>query len=101
MDRTRPLLPVLVLAALGVILSSVSTPLRAGTGFVRLTWNECDPITQNLNFTGPGQIATLIVSVTGSDHVNRGHRVKVAIRNLAAAGFPDAWRFDDAGCQSG
>jgi len=62
----------------------------------RLSWGTCAPQVGNQNFAGPG-VYTLVLSVEGSATTNVGHDSELRIRPAV----PDAWRFDDAGCQTG
>jgi hypothetical protein len=68
-------------------------------GTIRMSWDQCDPPKQRQDFAGDGsgQIATLVLSVIGSDVPNNGHRVRLEI----GPGVDDAWRFDADGCQAG
>lgn len=85
-----------ILASLSA-LALLASPAAAQNGSVRLSWTQCDPIVQNLDFTGPGQVANLILSATGTASAHRGYRFKV----LVQSGLPDAWRFDATGCNTG
>ena len=89
----RILTTVAALAAL----SFLAGPTFAQTGNVRLSWGTCDPVVQNLDFTGPGQIATMVLSALGTGSPHKGYRFKV----LVSSGLPDAWRFDADGCNVG
>jgi len=62
----------------------------------RLSWGTCDPQVHDQTFTGPGHYV-LVLSAVGSANTNVGHDSELRIRPAV----PDAWRFDDAGCQSG
>jgi hypothetical protein len=61
----------------------------------RLSWGTCDPQVPNQNFSGPG-VYTLVLSVQGAATVNEGHDSELRIHPAV----PEAWRFDDAGCQT-
>jgi hypothetical protein len=63
-------------------------------GALRLSWlpagaTTCDYV-QNTDFTGPGQMPELVVSLSGETRATRGHRVQVSI----GPNVQDAWRFD-------
>jgi len=62
----------------------------------RLSWGSCTTQVNNQNFSGPA-IYTLVLSVLGGATENVGHDSELRIRPAV----PDAWRFDDAGCQTG
>jgi hypothetical protein len=85
--------------AVGTLAAVAASPVAAGgtQGFLRLSWNSCDYV-QNLNFTGPGQQAQMVVSLSGEDRPMRGSRVFISI----GPNVQDAWRFDEvtAGCNT-
>ena len=85
-----------ILASLSALALFASTA-SAQTGNFRLSWENCDPIIVNQDFTGPGQVARLVGSVLGTGNQHKGFRFKV----LVQSGLPDAWRFDAAGCNTG
>lgn len=67
-------------------------------GCARISWGSCDPWNKNTNFVaGP---MTLVYSATGLSSPNVGTDSNLHIYG-GGAGVPDAWRFDDAGCQTG
>lgn len=65
-------------------------------GALTLSWNSCAWV-QNLNFTGPGQIARAVVSVSGETRSHKGNRVIISI----GTDLGNAWRFDADGCNVG
>ena len=65
-------------------------------GAVTLSWNSCAWV-QNLDFTGPGQVAKAVVSVNGETRLHKGNRIQISI----GTDLGDAWRFDAAGCNVG
>ncbi len=69
-------------------------------GAVRISWRSgasgCDYL-QNLQFTGPGQLANLVASLVGESRTHRGYRLQISI----GPNVPDSWRFDAAGCAVG
>ena len=86
---------ILATSFLAVGLAFVASNAHAD-GAVTLSWNSCSYV-QNLNFTAPGQVANLVVSVAGETRAHKGSRIKVSI----GTGLGDAWRFDAAGCNVG
>ena len=89
----------LTMFALAATVCLAATPAEAQKGTVRLSWTNCDPVLQNLNFTGPGQSEKLILSTVGSEDMHKGYRFKIKVGNGGT--MPDAWRFDAAGCNNG
>ena len=81
-----------VVAALALV---ALTSGAAQAQFVRCSWNSCDPQVVNQSFAGPG-VYNLVVSMSGADAPNVGTEVNV----LLFPAIPDAWRFDDSGCQT-
>lgn len=63
---------------------------------IRLSWNGCDPQTLNKNYSAPA-VYTLVASASNVSDGNYGHDLTLVI----GPAVPDAWRFDDGGCQSG
>src|SRR5262249_705123 len=55
----------------------------------------CSPQVANQNFLGAG-IYTLVLSARGDANTNFGHDSQLTIHPAV----PDAWRFDNAGCQT-
>lgn len=96
----KKVLSLFAVAALSVVLT---TPALAQKGNVSLTWGpgSCDPVVQNLNFTGPGQVANLILTVLGAADQHKGYRFKILIGQNLSTALPNAWRFDAAGCNTG
>ncbi len=91
---------VAVLAS-GLLVASAAVPARAqSAGTCRLSWNTCDPPVQNL-FLGslPSRVANLVLSCTDMSETNSGTEFTL-ILEPCPIGFPDAWRFDAAGCQT-
>ena len=92
MKVTRILATSFLAAGLGF----VATPNAHADGALTLSWNSCSWV-QNLDFTGPGQVANLLVSVTGETRPVKGGRIQISI----GTNLGDAWRFDAAGCNVG
>lgn len=78
---------------------------HAQNGCVRLSWGTCDPLVEDRYYSGP-TVYTLVESVFGVSAANLGTDTWIRIFRLYEPGgmiglLPDAWRFDDAGCQPG
>jgi len=82
------------------LLATVPSTAKSQNGCVRLSWGTCDPWVENQNYAGPG-IYTLVESAYGVSATNLGSDSVVRIRHLPGNAVPDAWRFDDGGCQTG
>ena len=80
---------------------AVAMPAAAQRGSLRMSWTNCDPVVQNLDFTAPGQIANLVLSVAGAEDMHKGWRFKVLIGQNLSNPLPNAWRFDADGCNIG
>jgi hypothetical protein len=90
-------------ALLAVALLGGAPGAARASGCARLSWGTCDPWVENKVFGGPGTFL-LVYSISGSGDGNVGTDSQVRIRHLsngANVAVPDAWRFDDAGCQAG
>src|SRR5262249_47177909 len=72
---------------------AVGAALDSGA-YIRLSWGTCSPQVSQQNFQGPG-VYTLVASARGVPLPNSGHDTQITI----TPDVPDAWRFDDAGCQ--
>jgi hypothetical protein len=68
----------------------------AAPGTVALSWGACSPIVQDV--TATSGVLRLFVTVTGLDDTHIGYQVRFLLSD-ASADVPDAWRFDEAGCQ--
>lgn len=97
--EVHPMKAVRLLAAVA-LLASLSGAAHAQTGCARLSWNTCDPWVLNQNFVSPGQYR-LVESVYGLGTPNVGTDTQIQIWWHTSPYIPDAWRFDDGGCQSG
>lgn len=73
-----------------------ATAGAAQAQFVRCSWNTCDPQVVNQNFEGPAQYK-LVLSMVQAELPNVGHDASIFLY----PSVPDAWRFDDIGCQTG
>lgn len=89
----------LTVTGIGACLILSACPPAAAQGLLRLSWDGCDPIVQNKDYLGDGrgQVATLVLSVSGCDLPNNGYRSWLVI----GPDVPNAWRFDVTGCQAG
>jgi hypothetical protein len=85
-----------ILVALALLAVVAVSAQDAFAGCYTLSWNSCTPQVADKAFTGPA-IYKLVISATGLGVPNIGHDSNLLIGPAA----PDAWRFDDAGCQTG
>jgi len=93
-----------ILAALALVAGFAGTA-SAQHGCARLSWGSCDPQVQDKAFT-TATTYQLVYSIFGSADPNVGTDSQIRIRHLNEPGgtqapTPDAWRFDDSGCQTG
>ena len=63
---------------------------------VRLSWNSCESWIPDQVFSSPDTYK-LVLSATECDGQYVGHS---AVIDIAPGPIPDAWRFDDGGCQT-
>jgi hypothetical protein len=90
MRRSRLFL-VLLLAVL-----SATSARGAGVGSVALSWDACNgPINRAL---APGTKVALVASVYGQSLGHKAFQVRIFLRPVGSV-LPDAWRFDQGGCQ--
>ena len=73
----------------------LAAPVLAANGDIRLSWDDCDPLVQNKDYTGPS-VYDLVLSVANADVANNGHRTKT----MFGPNIPEGWEFG-AGCQTG
>lgn len=88
--------PARILATLAM-LAALSGSAHAQNGCARLSWGTCDPWVENQNFVAP-QTYTLVESMFGVSAPNVGTDTRIIL--WTGSPVPDAWRFDDAGCQT-
>jgi hypothetical protein len=92
-----------ILAALALVVGFAGTA-HAQHGCARLSWGTCDPQVQDKAFTTATPYL-MVYSIFQSPDGNVGTDSQIRIRNLGPGGVqmvtPDAWRFDDVGCQTG
>jgi hypothetical protein len=83
-----------------LLLVGLVATAASAQGFVRLSWDNCDPYVQDKGVGGiPGDaIVKQILSIAGEDRENFGHLT--FLQAVGAGVVPDAWRFDAAGCPS-
>lgn len=67
-------------------------------GTVRLNWNPCTtgPVVTS---GSPGDAIMFWATVYGHVESHQGYEIRVRLQAPTGTPFPDAWRFDDAGCQ--
>lgn len=87
---------ILVALALLVVVAGAAQAQQAYPGCWRLSWNSCTPQVPDQAFT-TASIYKLVLSATLVDQPNVGHDSNIII----GPNVPDAWRFDDLGCQTG
>jgi len=67
--------------------------------FASVQWNSCsDAAPRNLDYAGPGTV-NQVVLLHGFAGTVTGVSFEIEVRS--PSGFPDAWRFDAAGCNAG
>jgi len=71
---------------------------NADAQFKRLSWDGCDPQIPDKSYNPVlvPQDYKLVISIIGLDAPLIGHDSKITV----GPALPDAWRFDDAGCQT-
>ena len=95
--NTPSLRALLLAVALGLPITLGLAPLAHAAGIIDLSWNACSPIVVDRSMSADGA-NHLYVSVLGQDEAHRGYQWFVVIHD-ASGSVPDAWRFDDGGCQ--
>jgi hypothetical protein len=95
----RVLTTVLSLAA-GLVAIVAGAGSSAAQPSIRLSWDDCDPIVVNRNFTGPG-LYRMTFSGTNFGGAYQGYQLETRVRTEDGSSYPDAWRFDlnAGGCQ--
>src|SRR6186713_2713466 len=69
---------------------------QAAIGTVDMTWDSCTgPVDKTTNVAAP---YSLFITVVGQDEPHKGYDVRFVYGN-ASQEVPDAWRFDEAGCE--
>src|SRR5690349_16923959 len=67
-------------------------------GTVRLNWNPCTNGALNMSAV-PGEAAMAWATVYGHQESHRGYEIRLTLQSPTGEAFPDAWRFDEGGCQ--
>ena len=80
-----------LIAAVGALCLTASGAQAVDKGTARISWTGCDPIVSNLDFTGVGQLANLIMSVTNASELHRGYRFQIRI----GPNTPNAWHHSE------
>jgi len=88
--------PLLTLAAVLVVLV-VPSRAQGAAGTIDLSWNACSPLVADINPAGPGPIS-LYASVSGHSDPHEGYEVWGYVGDAKDL-LPDAWAFQEGGCQ--
>ncbi len=91
-----PLFTILIPA--GLLLLDLAAPRSAPATTIDLSWNTCAPIQSVLPDAAPGPIS-LYISAIGQAELHFGYQFRFALSGYNDS-VPDAWHFDDAGCQT-
>jgi hypothetical protein len=93
-----------ILAALALVVGFAGTASaqQTATGCARLSWGTCDPYVGDRAIT-LNNANLLVYSIFGSSDGNVGTDSQIRLRHYegGSSAVPDAWRFDDSGCQTG
>ena len=86
------------IALLTLALGCIGGSNGHAAGTVRLNWNPCTtgPVVTS---GGPGDAVMFWATVYGHEESHQGYEIRVTLQAPTEMSFPDAWRFDDAGCQ--
>jgi hypothetical protein len=91
MKVTRFLLSILFLGAMATT--------AAAQPSAQMTWDDCvNPVDDKA--VAPGSVARLYVSATGMTEPHRAYQTFIFFGSGNNGPVRDAWRFDDAGCQT-
>jgi len=75
----------------------VATHDALGAARVHLSWDACPSALDDIE-VAPGDGCRIALWVTGQEEPQRGYAARLVL--VAGSGaFPDAWRFDEGGCQ--
>jgi hypothetical protein len=95
----------ITLPAVGVVCAVLAGAAAAYGGThstIRMSWDTCDPQTREIRFTGPTSYRLVFSAADFTPGPTADDNVGTEIEFLVyPAGIPDAWRFDDEGCQTG
>jgi len=91
-----------VLCALILATVSLASDCAAQVPFCVLSWGpDCGGVLRNVNFSGPRSYSLWVwVKNLTPDNENVGFQIFLTC-STSIGEVPDAWRFDDAGCQAG
>lgn len=84
--------------ALGAALACAGASSAGAAGAIRIDWNNC-PTSPVDKAIVPGDVVTFFVTLTGESATHIGYHVYVDIVPTTGGQLPDAWRFDQDGCQ--
>lgn len=82
---------------LGVFLAA--GPAESASGVITMSWDGCASGVSDVATT-PGGVSSLYFSVLGNDELHTGYQVRFMFGS-AEKTVPDAWRFDEGGCNGG
>lgn len=85
-----------IFVALALLMVVAVSAQAQNEGCYTLSWGSCTPQKADQLFAGPA-IYKLVLSATGLSQLQLGHDTNI----LIGPAVPDAWRFDDPGCQTG
>lgn len=96
---------VLLVVCVACLAVAGTATARDSDGTYRISWDGCDPQVLDKVFT-TASIYKFVISGDNftpgaTEDNNLGYDFKVQVRPVVAGPLPDAWRFDDAGCQTG
>src|SRR5690242_13561766 len=81
---------------LSLVLLTLTASRSFATPSVSLSWNSCTgPIDKSIT---AGTTADIYASVVGQSQVSKAYQLIVHVNNRLGP-FPDAWRFDNTGCE--
>ena len=86
-----------IFAVTVAVLCAVAPAGWAQTPNLRLSWGTCSPQVQNANFAA----ATFNMVVSARNLTAADANVGTDVTVYVGPNVPEAWRFDDAGCQTG
>jgi len=91
-----------LLCALTFATVSLASDCAAQVPFAVLSWGpDCGGVLRNVNFAGPRSYSLWVwVKNLTPDNENVGFQIFLTC-STSIEDVPDAWRFDDAGCQTG
>jgi len=86
------------IALLTLALGCIGGANAHAAGTVRLNWNPCTtgPVVTSVD---PGGTVMFWATVYGHHEAHKAYEIRVTLQAPTGTPFPDAWRFDAAGCQ--